>query len=62
VTQAGNELTALGVKQSLQLQSLMVAQERAETLQQARDLAIENEGRARLKRFLGDRQVQPGRR
>jgi P-type conjugative transfer protein TrbJ len=62
VTQAGNELTALGVKQSLQLQSLMVAQERAETLQQARDLAIENEGRARLKRFLGDRQAVAGRR
>jgi type IV secretion system protein VirB4 len=62
VTQAGNELTALGVKQSLQLQSLMVAQQRAETLQQARDLAIENEGRARLKRFLGDRQTGAGRR
>ena len=35
VTQAGNELTALSVKQSLQLQSLLVAQERAETLRQA---------------------------
>jgi P-type conjugative transfer protein TrbJ len=62
VTQAGNELTALGVKQSLQLQSLMVAQERAETLQQARDLAIEDEARARFKRFLGDRQAGAGRR
>ncbi|WP_245297076.1 MULTISPECIES: P-type conjugative transfer protein TrbJ [Rhodomicrobium] len=62
VTQAGNELTALGVKQSLQLQSLLVAQERAETLQHARDLAIENEARARFKRFLGDRQAPAGRR
>jgi P-type conjugative transfer protein TrbJ len=62
VTQAGNELTALSVKQSLQLQSLLVAQERAETLRQARDLAIENEGRARFKRFIGDQQTRGGRR
>ncbi len=62
VSQAGNELTALGVKQSLQLQSLLVAQERAETLERARNLATENEARVRLKRFLGDGQKSAGRR
>ena len=62
VSQAGNELTALGVKQSLQLQSLLVAQERAETLERARNLATENEARVRLKRFLGDGQKSAGGR
>jgi len=62
VSQAGNELTALGVKQSLQLQSLLVAQERAETLERARNLAIENEARVRLKRFLGAEQNTAGGR
>ena len=52
-TQAGNELTALGVKQSLALQGLLAAQLRAETLTRARDLATENEARQRLKTFLG---------
>jgi len=62
VSQAGNELTALGVKQSLQLQSLLVAQERAETLERARNLAIENDARVRFKRFLGDEQNTAGSR
>jgi len=52
-TQAGNELTALGVKQSLALQGLLTAQLRAETLARARDLATENEARQRFKSFLG---------
>jgi P-type conjugative transfer protein TrbJ len=52
-TQAGNELTALSVKQSLALQGLLTAQLRAETLAKARDLATENESRQRFKTFLG---------
>ena len=53
VAQAGNELSGLGVKQSLQLQSLLAAQARAETVQRARDLAAEEEARQRFKTFLG---------
>lgn len=52
--QAGNELAALQVKQSLQLQTLLAAQSRAETTARARDLTAEVEGRQRLKTFLGD--------
>jgi P-type conjugative transfer protein TrbJ len=53
VAQAGNELIGLGVKQSLQLQSLLAAQERAQTFARARDLATEDEARQRFKGFLG---------
>lgn len=53
-TQAGNELAALQVKQSLQLQTLLATQSRAETTARARDLTAEAEGRQRLKTFLGD--------
>lgn len=53
VTQAGNELTALSVKQSLTLQSLLAAQHRAETLTRARNLASEDEARQRFKSFVG---------
>jgi P-type conjugative transfer protein TrbJ len=52
-TQAGHELTALGVKQSLQLQGLLAAQAGAQTLQQARDLATEDEARQRFTSFVG---------
>ena len=52
-TQAGNELQALSVKQSLALQALLSAQHRAETLAKARDLATENEARQRFKSFVG---------
>jgi len=51
--QAGNELTGLNVKQSLALQSLLAAQQRAETLTRARDLATEDEARQRFKSFVG---------
>jgi P-type conjugative transfer protein TrbJ len=52
-TQAGNELTALNVKQALVLQGLLAAQHRAETTAKARDLAAEEEARQRFKTFLG---------
>ena len=54
VAQAGNELTALSVKQSLALQSLLAAHHRAETVAKARDLAAEDEARQRFKSFLGN--------
>ncbi|MCL4765423.1 MAG: P-type conjugative transfer protein TrbJ [Hyphomicrobiaceae bacterium] len=53
VTQAGNELTGLAVKQSLALQGLLAAQHRAETVSRARDLATEDEARQRFKSFVG---------
>lgn len=52
-TQAGNELTALGVKQSLQLQQMIAAQYRAETLERSRRISSEEEARVRFKSFLG---------
>ena len=52
-TQAGNELTGLGVKQSLALQGLVAAQARAETVARARELATEDEARQRFKSFVG---------
>ncbi len=60
-TQTGNELTALGVKQSLQLQQMMAAQYRAETFERARRMAAEEEGRVRFNGFLGaKRAYTPG--
>jgi len=56
-TQAGNELTALNVKQSLALQSLLAAQHRAETLAKARELAAEDEAKQRFKTFVGNGQA-----
>lgn len=52
--QAGNELAALHIKQSLQLQTLLAAQARAETSERARTLVAEEQGRAHVKTFLGD--------
>jgi type IV secretion system protein TrbE len=54
VAQAGNELTALSVKQSLALQGLLAAQHRAETIAKARELAAEDEAKQRFKTFLGN--------
>jgi P-type conjugative transfer protein TrbJ len=53
VAQAGNELSGLGIKQALALQSLLAAQHRADTLARARDLASEAEARHRFKTFVG---------
>ena len=54
VAQAGNELTALNVKQALALQGLLAAQHRADTIAKARELAAEDEARQRFKSFLGN--------
>jgi P-type conjugative transfer protein TrbJ len=60
--QAGNELTALGIKQSLALQGLLAAQQRAETMRRARELATEDEAKQRLKTFLGNGQAYTANR
>ena len=62
VAQAGNELTGLGIKQALSLQSLLAAQQRAETLKAARDLANEAEARQRFKAFLGSAAIASAKR
>ncbi|WP_372071443.1 P-type conjugative transfer protein TrbJ [Tistrella mobilis] len=52
--QAGNQLTALAAKQSMQLQTLLAASARADALESARVVAAREQGRARFERFLGD--------
>ncbi len=52
--QAGNQLTALATKQSMQMQSLMAASARAHALDRARAIATHEQGRARFERFIGD--------
>ena len=52
--QAGNELAALHVKQSLQLQTLLAAQSRAETTDRSRGVAAQQEARQQFKSFMGD--------
>ena len=52
VAQAGNELSSLGIKQALNLQGLLATQARGDTLNRARVLAAESEGRQRFKSFL----------
>lgn len=52
--QAGNQLTALAAKQSMQLQTLVAASARADALQRARHVAAHEQARARFVRFLGD--------
>jgi P-type conjugative transfer protein TrbJ len=54
VAQAGNELTALNVKQALQLQTLLAAQTRAETVDRSRAVLAQQEARQQFKSFLGD--------
>lgn len=55
VAQAGNQLTALAAKQTMQLQTLTAATARAEALEQARTIAMHEQARARFQNFLGDR-------
>lgn len=52
--QAGNELSALHVKQSLQLQTLLATQARAETSDRARALVAQQQAREQFQTFLGD--------
>lgn len=54
VAQAGNQLTALAAKQTMQLQTLVAASARADALERARSLAAHEQARARFTRFMGD--------
>lgn len=54
VQQAGNELLGLGIKQQLQLQNLMAADQRAQALERARVLSSQEESRLRFQTFVGD--------
>lgn len=51
--QASNQLLALTAKQQFQLQQMMAAQFRSESVEQARRLQESQEARAATKRFLG---------
>jgi P-type conjugative transfer protein TrbJ len=57
VQQAGNELIGLSVKQQLQLQDLIAADQRAQSLERARTLASQEESRLRFKTFVGTSQA-----
>jgi len=61
VLQAGNQIAALSAEQIMQIQTLLAAQYRAEALEQSRELAERERGRARLSRFLsGGSAYTPG--
>lgn len=53
VGQAANQLLALSVKQQLQLQNLMAAEFREQSLDRARRVQAQEGGRAATQRFLG---------
>jgi len=53
-TQSTNQLLALLIKQNMAWQQMMVAGQRAGALSEARLLAIEQESRAKRKRFVGE--------
>jgi P-type conjugative transfer protein TrbJ len=52
--QATNQLLALATKQQFQIQNLMAAQFRTQSLEQSQRTQSEREGRERTRRFLGD--------
>lgn len=54
VSQAGNQLLALGVEQQMQMQQLMASQYRMIAVEEARRAAIEEQARIRHTRFKGD--------
>lgn len=55
--QAANQLTALSVKQQLQIQNLMAAQYRADALERARQADALEAARVTSKRFLGSADI-----
>jgi P-type conjugative transfer protein TrbJ len=54
VAQAGNQLIALSIAQQIQMQQLMAAQYRMETVEASRRAALEEQARVRHDRFRGD--------
>ena len=59
-TQSTNQLIALLIKQSMQAQQMQVTQARADSVEQARRLAIEKESLERLKSFVGSSSAYAG--
>src|SRR5690606_18326520 len=57
--QASSQLLALGVKQQLQLQSLLAAEFRSEAVERARRAQAEADGRVATRRFLARRPAYP---
>lgn len=57
VGQATNQLLALSAKQQFQIQNMMAAQYRAETMEAARRAQEETDARVAAKRFLGNGQA-----
>jgi P-type conjugative transfer protein TrbJ len=55
VSQAANQLLALGVKQQLQLQNLMASEYREAAIERARRAQAEEDGKAMTRRFLDGR-------
>lgn len=60
-TQATNQLLALTAKQQFQIQQLMAAQYRAETMEATRRAAATSEAQAATRRFLGTGSAYPPR-
>jgi P-type conjugative transfer protein TrbJ len=60
--QAGNELAGLQIKQSLQLQTLLAAQARADALKAAEQQASADAARERFSRFIGSGRAYGGGR
>lgn len=60
--QATNQLLALATKQQLQIQNMMAAQFRADSIEQARRGQTEREARESTRRFLGDGKAYTPRR
>ena len=58
--QSTNQLIALLIKQSMQAQQMQVTQARADSVEQARRLAIEKESLERLKSFVGSSSAYVG--
>jgi P-type conjugative transfer protein TrbJ len=62
VSQAANQLLALGIKQQLQLQNLMAAEFRSQAIERAGRAQAEEDGRAATRRFLGSGRAYTPRR
>ena len=57
VSQATNQLLALSIKQQLQIQNLMAAQYRANTLEQGRSAEAQTQSQAAFSNFIGSGQA-----
>jgi len=61
-TQSTNQLLALLIKQIMQAQQMQITQSRADSIEQARRLAIEKESRQLRRRFMGSDTAYSGKK